>query len=79
MKKALLFALSIVMVFGFVSCNEEPAHEHSWDAGTVFIKATCSDYGAKLYTCTCGAQNIELVQKLAHGAAKADTAMYIGD
>ncbi len=43
------------------------AQEHVWDAGTVTAAATCTDDGAKTYTCSvCHATKTEPIAKLGH-------------
>ena len=67
MKKILVVLLLVAVLIGsFVSCKEEPAHEHTWDEGTVTTPATCTDPGVKTYTCECGETKTEPIPALGH-------------
>ena len=52
-------------------CTNDAAHvetaAHSWNAGTVTVKPTCTETGEKTFTCTvCGATKTEPVDALEH-------------
>ena len=67
MKKILVVLLLVAVLIGaFVSCKEEPAHEHTWDAGKVTTPATCEKEGVKTYTCECGETKTEPIPALGH-------------
>ena len=59
MKKALFVLLAFLVLFSFVSCAEE--HENSWDEGSVFIEAKCTEDGYKIFKCSCGAIKYETI------------------
>ena len=62
MKKILVVLLLVAVLIGaFVSCKEEPAHEHTWDEGKVTTPATCEKEGVKTYTCECGETKTEAI------------------
>ncbi|MCF0262200.1 MAG: hypothetical protein HUK23_04750, partial [Sphaerochaetaceae bacterium] len=52
MKKVLFVLLAFVVLFSFVSCEEE--HVHSWGTGETLIEATCTEDGYKVFNCSCG-------------------------
>ena len=67
MKKVLFVLLLVAVLIGsFVSCKEEPAHEHTWDAGKITTPATCEKAGVKTYTCECGETKTEEIPALGH-------------
>ena len=67
MRKTLFVLLLVAVLIGaFVSCKEEPAHEHTWDAGKVTTPATCEKEGVKTYTCECGETKTEPIPALGH-------------
>ena len=67
MKKIISIALIMMLVLmAFVACKEEPAHEHSWDAGKITTPATCEKAGVKTYTCECGETKTEEIPALGH-------------
>ena len=67
MKKVLFVLLLVAVLIGsFVSCKEEPAHEHTWDAGKITTPATCEKAGVKTYTCECGETKTEAIPALGH-------------
>ena len=67
MRKTLVVLLLVAVLIGaFVSCKEEPAHEHTWDAGKVTTPATCEKAGVKTYTCSCGETKTEAIPALGH-------------
>ena len=62
MRKTLFVLLLVAVLIGsFVSCKEEPAHEHTWDEGKVTTPATCEKEGVKTYTCECGETKTEAI------------------
>ena len=64
MKKVLFVLLLVAVLIGsFVSCKEEPApaHEHTWDEGSITTPATCGAAGVKTYKCECGETKTESV------------------
>ena len=69
MKKVLFVLLLVAVLIGsFVSCKEEPApaHEHTWDEGSVTTPATCENAGVKTYKCECGETKTESIPALGH-------------
>ena len=67
MKKVLFVLLLVAVLIGsFVSCKEEPAHEHTWDAGKITTPATCEVAGVKTYSCECGETKTEAIPALGH-------------
>lgn len=67
MKKVIFVLLLVAVLIGsFVSCKEEPAHEHTWDAGKITTPATCEADGVKTYTCECGETKTEAIPALGH-------------
>ena len=62
MRKTLFVLLLVAVLIGsFVSCKEEPAHEHTWDEGKITTPATCGSAGEKTYTCSCGETKTEAI------------------
>lgn len=48
-------------------CNDVKVAEHTWDNGVEEKKATCTEEGKKVYTCTdCSATKDEAVEMIAH-------------
>ena len=67
MKKVLFVLLLVAVLIGsFVSCKEEPAHEHTWDEGSITTPATCEAAGVKTYKCECGETKTESIPALGH-------------
>ena len=52
MKKAIIIALSLILVLAFLTSCEEVKHEHTWNDGEVTTAATCANKGVKTFTCT---------------------------
>ena len=67
MKKAIIIALSIVLVLALITSCDEPKHEHTWNDGEVTTAATCTEKGVKTFTCTaCKEKKTEEIPALGH-------------
>lgn len=67
MKKAIIIALSLVLVLALFTSCDEPKHEHTWNDGEVTTAATCTDKGLKTFTCTaCKETKTEEIPALGH-------------
>lgn len=69
--KAFLTAFfAVFTLFTFVACNGNKGcadDAHTWDNGALIKKATCTEKGAKKYTCTtCDEEKWEIVEALGH-------------
>lgn len=53
----------------FAACDDgtTPAHEHTWDNGTVTQEATCTEDGVRTFRCTgCDETKTEPIDALGH-------------
>ena len=67
MKKAIIIALSVVLVLALITSCDEPKHEHTWNDGEVTTAATCTEKGVKTFTCTaCKEKKTEEIPALGH-------------
>ena len=67
MKKAIIIALSLLLVLAMFTSCDEPKHEHTWNEGEVTTKATCTEKGIKTYTCTaCQETKTEEIPAIGH-------------
>ena len=67
MKKAIIIALSLVLVLALFTSCDEPKHEHTWNDGEVTTAATCTEKGVKTFTCTaCKETKTEEIPALGH-------------
>ena len=83
MRKTIAVIFIVLSIFALVACNDEPAHEHTWNEGEITTKATCTTDGVMTYTCTsCGETKTEAIAATGHSiqavAAKAATCTEAG-
>ena len=83
MRKTIAVIFIVLSIFALVACNDEPAHEHTWNEGEITTKATCTTDGVMTYTCTgCGEKKTEAIAATGHSiqavAAKAATCTEAG-
>ena len=61
---------AVFTLFTFVACNGNKGcadDAHTWDKGALIKKATCTEKGARKYTCTtCDEEKWEVVEALGH-------------
>lgn len=50
----------------FVESSDSEEHEHAFDDGVVTKLPTCTEYGVKTFTCSCGEKQMQQVKYLGH-------------